>query len=291
MKKIALIGANGQLGTDIVKVFGQDTNFEIVSLTSKEIDITNVDLTKKVLEEIKPDTVINTAAFHRVDDIEDNPTPAFLVNVVAEKSLSELAAKNDWRLVYFSTDYVFGSDTKKNTPYIEEDRPWPTSTYGVSKLAGEMVTQLTLEKYFIIRPCGLYGVVGSAGKGGNFVETMVRLGREKGEVKVVSDQVCTPTYTKNLAENLLTLLKTEKYGLYHMTSEGSCSWYEFACYIFELLNMKVKCEPVSSNVFKTRAKRPNYSVLENGRLKKLGLNEMRDWRENLRLYLEEKKYI
>jgi len=291
MKKIALIGANGQLGTDIIKVFATDSGIQVVPLTTKEIDITNVDLTKKVLEEIKPDLVLNTAAFHRVDDIEDNPLPAFSVNVIAEKNLCELAAKNNWELAYFSTDYVFGGDLKKKTPYKEEDKPWPTSTYGVSKLAGELVTQLTAEKHFIIRPCGLFGVVGSAGKGGNFVETMIRLGREKGEVKVVADQICTPTYTKNLAENLLALLKTDHYGLYHMTAEGACSWYDFASEIFRQTKMNVRCISVTSDQFPTRAKRPNYSVLENAALKKLGLNKMRDWKENLKLYLEEKKYL
>ena len=291
MKKIALIGANGQLGSDIIKVFSTDTNLEVIPLTTKEIDITNFDLTKKVLEEIKPNMVLNTAAFHRVDDIEDNPLPAFAVNVIAEKNLSELCAQNNWEIVYFSTDYVYGGDTKRNIPLMEEDKPSPVSTYGVSKLAGEYVTQFTNKKHYIIRPCGLFGVVGSLGKGGNFVETMIALGKEKGEVKVVSDQICTPTYTKNLAENLLVLLKTDNYGLYHMTAEGACSWYEFAQEIFKLMKMEVKCIPVTSDIFKTRAKRPPYSVLENANLKKLNLNKMRDWKENLKLYLEEKNYI
>lgn len=291
MKKIALIGANGQLGSDIVKVFATDVNFQVVPLTTKEIDITNINLTTKVLAEIKPDMVLNTAAFHRVDEIEDNPIPAFNVNVIAEKNLSELCTKNNWEIVYFSTDYVFGGDTKRNTPLTEKDKPRPVSTYGVSKLAGELVTQFTNNKYFIIRSCGLFGAVGSAGKGGNFVETMIRLGKEEGEVKVVSDQICTPTYTRNLAENLLTLLKTKHYGLYHITAEGQCSWYEFANEIFKQMKMKVKCLPVTSAVFKTRAKRPPYSVLENAALKKIGLNKMRAWQENLRQYLKEKNYI
>jgi len=291
IKKIALIGANGQLGTDIIKVFATDSSLQVISLTTKEIDITDINLTKKVLEEIQPDIVVNTAAFHRVDDIEDNPMPAFNVNVIAEKNLSELATKNDWEIVYFSTDYVYGGDLRRKTPYTEEDRPWPISTYGVSKFSGELVTQFTNKKHFIIRPCGLYGVVGSAGKGGNFVETMIRLGREKGEVKVVSDQICTPTYTKNMAENLMVLLKSKNYGLYHMTSEGECSWYEFAREIFKLLKMDVKCRPVTSDVFKTRARRPRYSVLDNKNLRKINLDLMKGWKENLKRYLLEKGYL
>jgi len=291
MKKIALIGANGQLGTDIVKVFSGDDFFQVVPLTTKEIDITDDNKTRQVLEKINPDLVINTAAFHRVDEIEDNPLPAFSVNVVAEKKLSELCVKNEWELAYFSTDYVFGGDSDRKTPFTEEDRPWPISTYGVSKLAGEYVTQLTCPKHFILRMCGLFGVVGSLGKGGNFIETMINLGKEKGGVKVVDDQICTPTYTRNVAENLLALFKTNYYGLYHMTSEGACSWFEFAKEIFELMKMEVNCQPLTSLEFKTRARRPPYSVLENVKLKKLGLNKMRHWKENLRLYLEEKGHI
>ena len=291
MKKIALIGANGQLGTDIIKVFSSDNYFKVVALTQNEIDITDRQKTKQVLEDIRPDLVLNTAAFHRVDEIEDNPLPAFTVNVIAEKFLGELCDKNDWALLYCSTDYVFGADSQRRLPYTESDQPGPISTYGVSKLAGEMATKFSCKKHFIVRLCGLFGSVGSLGKGTNFVETMIKLGKEKGEVRVVNDQILTPTYTKNVAENLLELLKTENYGLYHLTAEGSCSWWEFASEIFNLLQIKVRCLPVTSAEFKTRAKRPAYSVLENAALKKLGLNRMKDWREGLRLYLEEKGYL
>lgn len=291
MKRIALIGANGQLGTDICKIFSSDRFFEIVPLTTKEIDITDSDLTKKVLEEIKPKIVINTAAYHKVDEVEDNPEKAFLVNSVAEKNLAELCQKNNWTLVFISTDYVFGQDNKRKKPYIEIDPPGPINVYGVSKLAGEYLTRFICLRHFVIRLCGLFGVVGAMGKGGNFVETMIKLGKERDEVKVVDDQILTPTYTKNIADNLKELLKTDNYGLYHMTSEGQCSWWEFTSEIFKLLKMKVKCQPVTSDVFKTRAKRPAYSVLENYNLKKLGLNKMRDWKENLKLYLQEKGYL
>jgi len=291
MKKIALIGANGQLGTDIIKVFSSDGYYQVIPLTTKEIDITNKELATKVLEKISPDLVVNTAAHHRVDDIEDNPEKAFSVNVIAEKNLSELCLKNNWEIAFFSTDYVFGLDKSRKTPYKETDIPGPISTYGVSKLAGEYVTQFTTPKHFVLRMCGLFGVVGSLGKGGNFIETIIKLGKEKGEVKVVNDQVLTPTYTINVAENLLVLFKTKHYGLFHMTAEGSCSWWEFANEIFKLLKLKVNCIPVSSDEFKARAKRPTYSVLENYKLKRLGLNKMIDWQKGLRLYLEEKRYL
>jgi dTDP-4-dehydrorhamnose reductase len=194
-------------------------------------------------------------------------------------------------LVYISTDYVFGQDEKRKKPYKETDNTGPINVYGVSKLAGEKFTQYICSKYFIVRVCGLFGVAGSSGKGGNFVELMVRLGKEKGEVSVVDDQILTPTYTKNIAENLQELLKTDYYGLYHLTSEGQCSWWEFANEIFKLLKLKVKNNPVDSKFFKTRAKRPKFSVLEKYHLNKINLNLMRDWKENLRLYLIEKCYL
>jgi dTDP-4-dehydrorhamnose reductase len=291
MKKIALIGANGQLGTDIYKVFSSDDYYKIFPLTTREIDVTDPNLTKKVLEEIKPHIVVNTAAYHRVDEVEDNPEKAFLVNATAEKNLAELCQSHKWSLVFISTDYVYGLDKKRNKPYIETDTPGPINVYGVSKLAGEYLTRFICQRHFVIRLCGLFGIVGALGKGGNFVETMIRLGKEKGKVKVVDDQVLTPTYTKNIAENLRELLKTDYYGLYHMTSEGQCSWWEFACEIFKLLKMKIKCSPVTSDVFKTRAKRPFFSVLENYNLKKIKLNKMRGWKKNLKLYLREKGYL
>jgi len=182
MKKIALIGANGQLGTDIAKVFSKDHDFELISLTREKIDVTDKIKSAQVLEEISPDIVINTAAYHRVDEVEDNPDKAFFVNVTAQKNLSGLCQKNNWAIVYISTDYVFGLDDTRDTPYIESDAPGPVSVYGLSKLAGEYVTRFIASKHFIIRVCGLYGVVGALGIGGNFVETMIKLGKEKGEV-------------------------------------------------------------------------------------------------------------
>lgn len=291
MKTIALIGSNGQLGTDIQDVFKNDSAFHIVPLTRRDIDVTSIDAASKKLLQIKPDIVINTAAYHRVDEIEDNAGEAFFVNGITQKNLGRLCEKNGWTLVFWSTDYVFGLEKNRKEPYIETSATGPVNAYGVSKLAGEMFTRIYSPKHFVIRVSGLFGTVGSMGKGGNFVELMVKLGKEKGEVSVVNDQVLTPTYTKNIAENLMELLKTNAYGTYHMTSEGQCSWYEFAQEIFQLMKMDVKCNAVDSNTFKTKARRPAYSVLENKALKDLGINKMRDWKENLTLYLREKKYI
>ena len=290
MQKIALIGANGQLSIDIRKVF-DSSFFRITPLTHKDIEITNINNVKKVLKEINPDIIINTSAYHKVDEVEDNPEKAFLVNSIAQKNLAELCNSLNWTLVFLSTDYVFGLDEKRDTPYNEADEPGPINVYGVSKLAGENFTRYTCKKHFVIRVCGLFGSVGSSGKGSNFVELMIRLGKKKGEVSVVNDQILTPTYTKNVAENLNELLKTDNYDLYHMTSLGQCSWFEFASEIFNQMKMKVKCNPVNSNFFKTRAKRPEYSVLEKNNLNNINLNKMRGWKENLNLYLKEKGYL
>lgn len=290
MKKIALIGANGQLSSDILKVFDK-SYFEIVPLSHADIEVTDINNSKKVLEEINPDIVINTSAYHKVDEVEENPQKAFMVNSVAQMKLAELSQEKDWVLVFLSSDYVFGRDENRKTPYKETEEAGPVNVYGVSKLAGENFTRTLCKKHFVVRVCGLFGAAGSSGKGGNFVELMIRLGKEKGEVSVVNDQILTPTYTKNIAENLNELLKTDSYGLYHMTSEGQCSWHEFAKEIFAQTKMNVKCKAVDSNFFKTRAKRPQFSALEKYNLNKIKLNRMRDWKENLNLYLKEKGHI
>lgn len=291
IQKVALIGANGQLGSDITKVFQKDSTYELFPLTISEIDVTKPDQVKEVLERIAPSIVINTAAYHKVDEVEDNPAKAFEINATAEKNLAEICQEKGIVLTFISTDYVFGLDEQRTLSYVETDPTGPVNVYGVSKVAGESVTRYICRKHFVLRVCGLFGVAGAAGKGGNFIETMIRLGKERGAVKVVNDQVLTPTYTKNIAENMAELLKTDNYGLYHLTSEGQCSWWEFASKIFELTKMDVKCDPVPSTEFPTRAKRPHYSVLENAALKKLGLGKMRPWEENLELYLKEKGYL
>src|SRR3989338_2623007 len=288
MKKLLLIGANGQLGADIYHVFKH--SYKITPLTHRNLDITDFLKTKKVIEKIKPNIVINTAAYHKVDEVEDFPQKAFLINAIAQRDLSAITKKINAAIVFFSTDYVFGMDIKRNTPYKETDNVGPVNTYGVSKAAGEFFTRTTNPNHFIIRTSGLYGAKGTHGKE-NFVDLMLRLGKERGQVNVVGDQVITPTYTLNLAENLLKLLKVKKFGTYHMTSEGQCSWWEFTSEIFKLAKLKVKCSKVSSSFFNTKAQRPNYSVLENFNLKIMNINQMNHWKINLRLYLEEKNLI
>lgn len=290
-KHIAVIGANGQLGTDLCEVLKDDSTFSFTPLTHKDIEITDLSSIKNALEPINPTLVINTAAYNRVDDAEKNTETAFQINAFANKYLSSYCGEKDITLVAISTDYVFGLDDKRNAPYRETDCPGPVNAYGLSKLTGEYFVQYYLQKYFIVRTCGLFGKVGSSGKGGNFVELMLKLAREKGHVRVVDDQIVTPTHTLDLAKQILQLIKTDTFGLYHASAEGECSWYKFAKVIFTLTNTNVKIEPVSSDAFVTAAKRAKYSVLENEKLKQLGINVMRPWKDGLRDYLKEKGYI
>jgi len=289
-KKIALIGANGQLGSDILNSLKADKKYKIFSLTHQDIEILNFKKTYEILNQIKPDIVINTAAYHKVDEAELNPDKALSLNSLAQKNLAQICQQNNWAVVYISSDYVFGQE-KRHKPYRESDSPAPVNVYGVSKICGEYFTRYASDKHLIIRTSGLYGAKGSSSKGLNFVELMIKLGKEKGEVSVVSDQVLSPTYTINLANNLKSLLDLEVYGLFHASSQGSCSWWEFASTIFKFLSMDVKCKSVTSKSFKSIVKRPSYSVLENDNLSKLKLDQMKTWQQNLRDYLKEKKYL
>jgi dTDP-4-dehydrorhamnose reductase len=287
MIRVALIGADGQLGTDINNYFKKQ-GVEVVGLIGlKDIDICNYVESRNTLKKIRPGIVINTAAFNEVDRCEDDAMPAFNVNVVGVRNLALICREIDVPLMHFSTDYVF--DGKKNTPYTEDDCPAPLSMYGISKLAGEYVLRYIFDKYYIARLSGLYGRTGSVGKGStNFVEQVIKMAETRKEMKVVNDQVLTPTSTVDAAEKIFELMQTEKYGIYHMTNTGSCSWYEFACEIAKLMKLDIKIIPVTTEQFGAKARRPHYSVLDNLHLREIGLADMRCWKEALRDYIKEK---
>lgn len=283
--KIALIGSNGQIGTDIYRYFTKKEE-EVIGLTQDEIDVCYPKECKNVLFSIKPDIVINTAAFHVVDLCEDEAGSAFKVNVEGVKNLCNVCIELDIPLIHFSTDFVFGADEKRTIPYTENDCPGPISMYGVSKLAGELVLKYMLKKYYLLRVCGLYGYAGSLGKGSNFVELMLKLAKEGRDIRVVNDQITTPTSTKDVTAKLYELIKTEKYGTYHMTNTGQCTWYEFAVEIFKLSGLTPRIIPISSTEFAAKAKRPNYSVLDNLMLRTAGLQDLRHWKEALKDYID-----
>lgn len=281
--KIAIIGADGQLGADLCKVIPKQDQ---IPLTVREIDITNRKQTLEVLKKYSPGIVINTAAYHRVDDCEDHVSEAFAVNTVSVKYLAETCRKIDAALVHLSTDYVF--DGEKNKPYVETDAPNPRSAYGISKLAGEYCVKYLLNKYFIVRSTGLYGAAGCMGKGGgNFVDNIISKAHSQQKLMIVNDEFVSPTYTVDLAEKICELIETGRYGLYHIVNQGSCSWYEYGKKVFDLLGEEIIITAVNENNLtdKPRARRPKYSVLASEGIEKIGLKKMRPWDEALRAYL------
>lgn len=279
-----LIGARGQLGTELRQAFADD---DLVALAHADLELTDRAKVWEALDTYRPGLILNTAAYHRVDECEDEPERAFGVNALAVRNLAMAAKGIGAVLVHFSTDYVF--DGRQSRPYQEGDPPGPLSVYATSKLAGEFFVRAVLDRFFLIRTCGLYGTAGSLGKGGNFVETMLRLAREGREIRVVGDQVLTPTSARDLAKKVRQLVQTERYGLYHITNSGECSWYRFASAIFELAGLKARLSETTSAAYGARAARPAYSVLDNANLRSLGLDDLRDWRDALADYLDERK--
>jgi dTDP-4-dehydrorhamnose reductase len=279
-----LIGANGQLGQELQRVYA---DHNLIPLTHADLEVTDRKQTEEALERYAPDLILNTAAYHRVDECEEYPARAYEVNALAVRHLAQWARAHGAILVHFSTDYVFDGTLRR--PYTEADPPGPLSAYGISKLAGEYFIRAIHDRHYVIRTCGLYGIAGSSGKGGNFIETMLRLATDGKEVRVVEDQVLTPTSAKELARKVRQLVETGAYGLYHITNAGACSWYEFAAAIFELSGLKPRLQPTTSAAFGVRAKRPAYSVLDNANLRSLGLDDLRDWGDALGEYLEERR--
>ncbi len=289
MSKIVLIGSNGQLAHDLIGAL-QD-KAEVIGLTHNDIEITDHQQTCALLKELQPQTIINTAAYHRVDEMEDNITKAFAVNAEAIRNLALISREIDATLVHYSTDYVFGGDKTRQQPYIETDPPFPINVYGNSKLAGEFFVRDIAPKHFVIRSSGLYGIAGSSGKGGNFIETMIKRAKEGKPTKVVADQRLTPTSTADLAAKTVELLTTEAYGLYHITNSGDCTWFEFAQAIFEHTIYPPEFSATTTAEFGARATRPSYSVLDNYNLRAIGLEELRPWQEALQDYLIHKGHI
>ena len=284
--RVLLIRANGQLGSDLVRTL---TDVDSVPLTHRDVDICEPVGLREMMRRYTPDVVINTAAYHKVDECEANVEKTFAVNTYGVRNLALACKEQGCALLHMSTDYVFGGDAKRRTPYTEIDTPHPINVYGIAKLAGEYFVRYILDRYWIVRSQWLYGVAGASGKGGNFVELMLRLAREGRDIKVVDDQVGSPTYTVDLARKIAQLIKTEHYGLYHITNAGECTWYQFACKIWALSGLSPNAEPTTTAAFGATATRPAYSVLDNAALRTIGLDDMRSWQEALRDYLGERR--
>jgi dTDP-4-dehydrorhamnose reductase len=283
--RYAVIGSAGQLGRDLCPRLAGD----VVPLTRERADLTRPDMLRATLAELRPDVVVNCAAYNFVDRAEAEPEAAFAVNALGVRQLALVCRELGCALVHFSSDYVFGLDDARRTPYAEADAPGPVSVYGLSKLAGEYVVRALCPQHFVIRTCGLYGVWGSGGKGGNFVETMLRLAGEGKRLPVVNDQTCTPSYTVDVATVAAALIGTRRYGLYHLTNEGATTWHDFAAAIFELAGVRAELVPITSAEFGRPARRPAYSVLARGAYEALGLPPSRPWRAALAAYLEERR--
>ncbi len=281
--KVAIIGANGQLGTDLQKTLS--TEYDTVGLNHSEIEITDLDSVKNVLSSVKPQLVLNTAAYNLVPKAEHYPELAFQINAVGPLNLAKVCNDLKINLGHYSTDYVF--DGEKQRPYTEDDHPNPLNVYANTKLSGEYFVLNYCPGSFVIRVSGIYGKVPSRSKGGNFITTMINLAREKPEVRVVNDEILTPTPTYYIAKNTAELIKTNSFGLFHMSCEGEVSWYEFAKVIWETLKLQTPLYPAHVMDFPSEVRRPFYSVLENRNLNKLGINIMPHWKEALVSFLTE----
>ena len=279
--RTVVLGAPGQLGRDLVPRLSG----EVIPFARTDADLTDTASLRAKLTSLQPDVVVNCAAYNFVDKAEDEPNAAFAVNAWAVRELAMTCRDLDSTLVHFSTDYVFGLDATRSMPFTEADAPGPVSVYAVSKLAGEYLVRSICRKHFVIRTCGLYGVWGSGGKGGNFVETMLRLAGQGKRITVVDDQRCTPSFTADVATASIALIATGAHGLYHVTNAGDCSWYELAREAFALTGIKPEVAPITSAEFGARARRPAYSVLSNEKLRSVSVTPPRPWKEALAAYM------
>lgn len=264
---------------------------EAVGFAHQDLDVTDGVGVSSAMHSLQPDWVLNTAAFHRVDDCEINPALSFAVNALGAFNVARAAADVRAGVVFFSTDYVFGGqDRERGHPYEEGDNLHPLNVYGVSKAAGEQLVMQATLRHLVVRSAGLYGTATSR-KGWTFPELMLNKARTEGIVRVVTDQVLSPTFTADLAHKTKELIEQDAVGLFHLASAGECSWFEFAQGVFDLAGVEVEMEPIHTGQTQRRARRPSYSALTTARLKKLGLSPLRPWQEALGDYLRAKGIV
>ena len=281
--RVAIIGANGQLGSDIFKAF-EEKGDDVIALNHDRLEVSDFGSVQTIMGDLEPNLVVNTAAMHNVEACEEDPGKAFLVNGIGAGNLARVSNDVGYTLMHISTDYVF--DGAKQAPYTEEDCSNPLNVYGNTKLSGEFFVRNVAERYFVLRVSGLYGINPCRAKGGlNFVTLMLKLAKEREEVRVVDDEVLTPTCTDDIANQIICLAECTDYGVYHVTAQDSCSWHEFAGKIFELTNASVRLSVADPGEFPVKVPRPKYSVLENRGLKSVGLDMMPHWSEGLETYL------
>ncbi|PES17451.1 dTDP-4-dehydrorhamnose reductase [Bacillus cereus] len=275
--KVLVTGAKGQLGQDVLCLL-ENQPWEVFGFGREELDITNEEQVREKVLAIKPNIIIHTAAYTQVDQAESDEETAFKVNAEGTKYLAQAAEAVEAKFCYVSTDYVF--DGTNNEPYKTNDETNPQTIYGKSKLAGEQYTSEYCSKYFVVRTSWVFGLHGN-----NFVKTMLRLADERSELEVVNDQFGSPTYTNDLARFIIELVETNKYGIYHASNSGVCSWYEFAKEIFRQSNRSINVNAISTAEFQRPAQRPAYSVLEQKKIAEQGLIMLPNWKEALGRYL------
>ncbi|MCA9014734.1 MAG: dTDP-4-dehydrorhamnose reductase [Planctomycetaceae bacterium] len=282
--QITIIGAQGQLGHDLMLSLAADGH-QLTGLSHQDISIEDAASIAAALDQSAPDLLINTAAYNKVDQAESEPDIAFAINALGPRLLAQYCRQQNIKLLHFSTDYVFGLEGLREKAYTEQDLPGPISVYGQSKLAGEDFVRAICPQHYIVRTCGLYGTAGKTGNG-NFVETMLRLGRERDVLTVVNDQHCTPTSTVDLAAAITRLITTDQFGLYHATNQGQTTWYELAQTIFEIAEIDVQLKPISSEEYQSAAERPLFSVLDCSKLEQVTRHALPHWKQALKAYLE-----
>lgn len=289
MKRVAVIGSAGQLGTDLMEILRRAGHYELFALSHKEVDCSDFASVENALRTARPHVVVNCAAFVRVDESEDRPAEAFRVNSLGALNVARFSAAIDALCVYISTDYVF--DGEKAAPYAESDPPRPINVYGVSKLAGEHLVQQTCRRWLITRMASLFGKAGASGKGGNFVQTILAKAKAGEALRLVNDVRMSPTYTRDAAQALEELLRKEASGLFHLVNAGHCTWYEFGCKILELGGLANRVEPIGSSDYPMRARRPRNSSLESTKVDHSLTEHLRPWQQALRAYLAEKELL
>ena len=281
--KILITGSKGQLGHDLMNEL-EKRGIEYIGVDVEEMDITDADACRRVITEAAPDAVIHCAAYTAVDAAEDNVELCRKINAEGTKNIAEVCRDLDIKMMYISTDYVFNGEGTR--PWEPDDHREPLNIYGLTKYEGEVYIERLVKKFFTVRIAWVFGVNGK-----NFIKTMLRLGKERGAVSVVDDQIGSPTYTYDLARLLVDMIQTEEYGRYHATNEGLCSWYEFACEIFRQAGMdEVTVTPVDSSQFPAKAKRPKNSRMDRSKLVEKGFTPLPTWQDDLGRYLKEIEY-
>ena len=281
--RVLVTGAKGQLGTDVMAEL-KSNNIEAVGIDREELDIVDAKACEEFFDkanaEKRIDAVIHCAAYTAVDRAEDEQELSYNINALGTKNIATACKKFDMKLMYISTDYVFNGQGER--PWEPDDERQPLNVYGKTKYEGELFVEEITKKYFIVRIAWVFGIAGN-----NFIKTMLKLAKERDSLTVVDDQIGSPTYTADLSKLLVSMIQTDKYGRYHATNEGYCSWYEFAKEIFKVAGVTINVAPVDSSAYPAKAKRPANSRMEKKKLDEMGFKRLPSWQDATRRYIEE----